>query len=52
MLNSVVESTLPCGMPVLNLTLCGCVMFVCCVGFASFGVVCDELNDCAWNPGL
>ena len=23
-----------------------------CVGFASLDVVCDELNDCAWNLGL
>ena len=22
---------------------------ICCVGFASLDVVCDELNDCAWN---
>ena len=22
---------------------------ICCVGFASHDVVCDELNDCAWN---
>ena len=22
---------------------------ICCVGFASIDVVCDELNDCAWN---
>ena len=25
---------------------------ICCVGFASLDVVCDELNDCAWNVGL
>ena len=25
---------------------------ICCVGFASLDVVCDELNDCAWNLGL
>ena len=25
---------------------------ICCVGFASLDVVCDEFNDCAWNPGL
>ena len=25
---------------------------ICCVGFASLDVVCDELNVCAWNPGL
>ena len=23
-----------------------------CVDFASLDVVCDELNDCAWNVGL
>ena len=22
---------------------------ICCVGFASLVVVCDELNNCAWN---
>ena len=22
---------------------------ICCVGFASLDVVCNELNDCAWN---
>ena len=22
---------------------------ICCVGFASLDVVCDELNDYAWN---
>ena len=27
----------------------GCVISICCVGFASLDVVCDELNDCAWN---
>ena len=25
---------------------------ICCIGFVSFDVVCDELNDCAWNVGL
>ena len=44
MLNSVGEKTPPCGMAVLN-----CVG---CVGFASLYVVCDELNDCAWNVSL
>ena len=24
----------------------------CCVGFASLDVVCNELNDCAWNVCL
>ena len=22
---------------------------ICCVGFASLNVVCNELNNCAWN---
>ena len=25
---------------------------ICCVGFVSLDVVCDEHNDCAWNLGL
>ena len=25
---------------------------ICCVCFASLDVVCDELNDCAWNLGM
>ena len=25
---------------------------ICCVGFASLDVVCDELNGWAWNVGL
>ena len=25
---------------------------ICFVGFASLDVVCDELNDCAWNVGM
>ena len=29
-----------------------CQFTMCCVGFASLDVVCDELNDCAWNVGL
>ena len=49
MLNSVGEMTLPCGTPRFKLTLFGCVIYICCVGFASLDVVCDELNDCAWN---
>ena len=49
MLNSVGERTPPCGTPFLNLTLSGCVVSICCVGFASLDVVCDELNDCAWS---
>ena len=35
-----------------KLTLYGCVVPVCCVGFATLDVVCNELNDCAWNLGL
>ena len=35
-----------------KLTLYGCVVYVCCVGFASLDVVCDEFNDCIRNPGL
>ena len=30
-----------------KLTLFGCVISICCVGFASLDVVCDEPNDCA-----
>ena len=29
-----------------KLTLSGCVVSICSVGFASLDVVCDELNDC------
>ena len=32
-----------------KLTLSGCVISICCVGFTSLDVVCNELNDCAWN---
>ena len=28
-----------------ELTLSGCVISICCVGFASLDVVCDEPND-------
>ena len=35
-----------------KLTLFECVISICCVGFASLDVVCDELNDCAWNVCL
>ena len=35
-----------------KLTLLGCVISICCVGFTSLDVVCDELNDCAWNVCL
>ena len=44
--NSVGERSPHCGTPVLN---CRCMVSVCCVGFASIDVVCDELYDCAWN---
>ena len=30
----------------------GCMVSICCVGFASLDVVSDELNDCAWYLGL
>ena len=30
-----------------KLTLFGCVISICCVGFSSLDVVCDELNDCS-----
>ena len=32
-----------------KLTLFGCVISRCCVGFASLDLVCDELYDCAWK---
>ena len=35
-----------------KLTLYECVVSVCCVGFASLGVVCDALYDSAWNSCL
>ena len=35
-----------------KLTMSGCVIYICSVGFASLDVVCDELNDCAWNVCL
>ena len=42
MLNSVGERTPPCGTPhSVLLTLFGCVISICCVGFASLDVVCD-----------
>ena len=47
MLNSVFERTSP-----FKLTLFRYVISICCVGFASLDVVCDELNDCAWNVCL
>ena len=49
MLNSVGERTPPCGLwnASFKLTLFGCVISICGVGFASLDVVCDELNDSA-----
>ena len=35
-----------------ELTLWGCVIYIYYVDFASHDIVCDELNDCAWNVGL
>ena len=35
-----------------KLTLFGCVIYICCVVFAFLDVVCDELNNCAWNLGF
>ena len=35
-----------------KMMLYGCVVSVCCVGFTSFDVVCDEFHDSAWNVGL
>ena len=32
-----------------KLTLFGCVISICCVGFASLDVVCDEPNDFGWK---
>ena len=41
MLNSVGEWTPPCGTPIFKLTLSGCVVSICCVGFASLDVHCN-----------
>ena len=35
-----------------KLTWYGCVVYVCCLGFAFLDVVYDDLYDCAWNVGL
>ena len=35
-----------------GLTLCGCVIYVCCVGLASLDVACGELNKYARNPDM
>ena len=49
MLNSVGERTLHVWNASFKLTLSGCVVSICCVGFSSLDVVRDELHDCAWN---
>ena len=49
MFNSVGERTPPCGLPVLNWH---CEISICCVGFASFDVVCDKLNECVCSSFL
>ena len=41
MLNSGGERTPPCGNASFKLTLFGCVISICCVGFAFLDVVCD-----------
>ena len=47
-----VEKVLVKGRHLVERQLSGCVVSICCVGFASLNVVCDELNDCAWNVCL
>ena len=37
---------------IFKLMLSACVVSICCVGFVSLDVGCDELNDCAWNVCL
>ena len=51
MLNSVGERDATLWNASFKLT-CGCVISICCVGFASLNVVCGKLNDCAWNVCL
>ena len=51
MLKCVGERTATLGNASFKLMLYGCVISVCCVGFASL-VVCDEHYDCAWDVGL
>ena len=48
MLNSGGERTPPCGTPVFKLTLFGCVISICCVGFASLDVVSSTLLPPLW----
>ena len=52
MLNSVGEKDATLWNASFKLMLYGCVISICCVGFASLDVVCDELTDCAWNVCL
>ena len=52
MLNSVGERDATLWNASFKLTLFRCVIYICCVGFASLDVVCDELNECAWNVCL
>ena len=35
-----------------ELKLWWCVIYICCVGFVSLDVFCDERYDCAWNVAL
>ena len=51
MLNSVCENATLWNAS-FKLTFFGCVVSICCVGFASLDVVRAELNDCAWNVCL
>ena len=37
---------------VFKLMLFGCAISICCVGFAPLDVVCEELNEWAWNVCL
>ena len=52
MLNSVGEGDATLWNASFKFTLFGCVISICSVGFASLDVVCDELNDFAWNVCL
>ena len=35
-----------------ELALSRCLISICCVGFASLDVVCDERDDCVWDVCL
>ena len=50
--NSVGEKDAALWNASLKLTLSGCVVSICCVGFASLDAVYDKLNDGAWNVCL